>query len=40
MIYDYIDTNEQQTNTYLPAEAVSLNGTYLENIIDGTERFM
>lgn len=35
MIYDFIDTNEQQTNTYLPAEAVSINGTYLENIIDG-----
>lgn len=35
MIYDYVDVNEQQTNTYLPAEAVSLNGTYLENIIEG-----
>lgn len=35
MIYDFVDINEQQTNTYLPAEAVSLNGTYLENIIEG-----
>lgn len=35
MIYDYIDTNEHQSETYLPAEAVSVNGTYLETIIDG-----
>ena len=35
MIYDFIDVNEQQTETYLPAEAVSVNGTYLEEIIDG-----
>lgn len=35
MIYDYVDVNEQQTNTYLPAEAVSINGLYLENAIEG-----
>lgn len=35
MIYDYIDTNEHQSETYLPAEAVSINGTYLETIIEG-----
>lgn len=35
MIYDYIDTVEHESETYLPAEAVSLNGEYLENIIEG-----
>ena len=35
MIYDYIDTTEHTSQTYLPAEAVSLNDVYLENIIDG-----
>lgn len=35
MIYDYVDTVEHESETYLPAEAVSLNGTFLENIIDG-----
>lgn len=35
MIYDFVDTNEQDTQTYLPSEAVSINGTYLENIITG-----
>ena len=35
MIYDYIDTNERTSETYLPAEAVKINGEYLENIIDG-----
>lgn len=34
-MYEFIDVNEQQTTTPLPAEAVSINGTYLENIIDG-----
>ena len=35
MIYDYVDTVEHESETYLPAEAVSLNGTFLENIIGG-----
>lgn len=35
MIYDYIDTVEHESETYLPAEAVSLNGEYLEDIIEG-----
>ena len=35
MIYDYVDTVEHESETYLPAEAVSLNGTFLEEIIDG-----
>lgn len=34
-MYDFIDTNEHTSTTTLPAEAVSLNGTYLENIING-----
>lgn len=34
-MYDFIDVNEEQTNTHLPAEAVSINGTYLENIVAG-----
>lgn len=34
-MYEFIDVNEQQTTTMLPAEAVSLNGTYLENIVPG-----
>lgn len=34
-MYEFIDVNEQQTTTMLPAEAVSLNGTYLENIVSG-----
>lgn len=35
MIYDFIDVTEHSSETYLPAEAVSLNGTYLETIIEG-----
>lgn len=35
MIYDFVDTNEMHTQTYLPTETVSINGTYLENIVDG-----
>ena len=34
-MYEYIDTNDHTSTTTLPVEAVSLNGTYLENIIDG-----
>lgn len=33
-MYDFIDTNERGT-TYLPAEAMSINGTYLEEEIPG-----
>ena len=35
MIYDYVDTVEHESETYLPAEAVSLNGEYLEDLIEG-----
>ena len=34
-MYEFIDINEQQTTTPLPAEAVNINGRYLEDIIDG-----
>ena len=34
-MYEFIDTNEHTSTTPLPVEAVSLNGTYLENIIEG-----
>lgn len=34
-MYEFIDVNEQQTATPLPTEAVSINGTYLETIVDG-----
>lgn len=34
-MYEFIDTNEHTSTTTLPAEAVSINGTYLENIIEG-----
>lgn len=34
-MYEFIDVNEQQTTTPLPAEAVSINGRYLENIVEG-----
>ena len=34
-MYDFIDTNTHTSTTSLPAEAVSINGTYLENIVDG-----
>lgn len=34
-MYEYIDTTEHTSTTPLPVEAVSLNGTYLENIIEG-----
>ena len=35
MIYDYVDTIEHESETYLPAEAVKINGEYLEDIITG-----
>ena len=35
MVYNFIDTDEQQTTTPLPTEAVSMNGTYFENIVEG-----
>lgn len=34
-MYEFIDTNEMQTTTPLPTEAVSMNGTYFENIVEG-----
>jgi predicted phage tail component-like protein len=34
-MYDFIDTNEHTSTTSLPAEAVSIDGTYLENIVSG-----
>lgn len=34
-MYEFIDINEQETTTALPAEAVSINGKYLENIVEG-----
>lgn len=34
-MYGFINTNTHTSTTTLPAEAVSLNGTYLENIIQG-----
>lgn len=35
MIYEFVDTTEHAQNSVLPSEAVSVNGTYLEDIIDG-----
>lgn len=34
-MYDFIDTNRHAVATVLPAEAVSINGTYIEDIVDG-----
>lgn len=34
-MYEFIDTNTHTSTVALPAEAVSINGTYLENIIAG-----
>lgn len=34
-MYEFIDTNGHESTVSLPTEAVSLNGTYLENIIEG-----
>lgn len=34
-MYDFIDTTDHESTVSLPVEAVSLNGTYLENIIEG-----
>ena len=34
-MYDFIDTNGHTSTTSLPAEAVSIDGTYLENIVSG-----
>lgn len=34
-MYEFIDTTTHTSTTTLPAEAVSINGTYLENIIEG-----
>lgn len=34
-MYDFIDTIDSATAPSLPAEAVSINGQYLENIIEG-----
>ena len=35
MMYEFIDTNAAQSNVPLPAEAMSFNGVYLENEVDG-----
>ena len=34
-MYEFIDTTGHESTASLPTEAVSLNGTYLENIIEG-----
>lgn len=34
-MYDFIDTMEVQNNRSLPAEAMSINGVYLENEVEG-----
>lgn len=34
-MYEFIDTTGHESTVSLPTEAVSLNGTYLENIIEG-----
>ena len=34
-MYEFIDTNTHTSTVALPAEAVSINGTYLENIVAG-----
>lgn len=35
MMYEFIDTNAVQSTVPLPAEAMSFNGIYLENEVDG-----
>lgn len=35
MMYEFIDTNEQQQGTPLPEEALQINGQYIENLIEG-----
>lgn len=34
-MYSFVDTNEAQTDAVLPSEALSINGTYIENVITG-----
>lgn len=34
-MYEFIDTNTHESTVALPSEAVSINGTYLENIVSG-----
>ena len=34
-MYDFIDVNEVQAGRKLPAEALQINGEYIENMIDG-----
>ena len=34
-MYKFIDTTESQDNTELPSEALYINGTYIENEIEG-----
>lgn len=34
-MYDFIDTNESQTNGRLPSEAMNFNNSFLENIVPG-----
>ena len=35
MMYEFVDTNEHTSTSVLPTEAVSIDGTYLENVVDG-----
>lgn len=35
MMYGFIDTTEQQQDSPLPAEALQINGEYIENLIEG-----
>ena len=35
MIYEFTDTIEQPGVLPLPAEALQINGEYIENLIDG-----
>lgn len=35
MMYEFIDTNEQHGQYPLPAEALQINGLYIENVIEG-----
>ena len=34
-MYDFIDVTEKQTKNYLPAEALQIDGQYIENVISG-----
>lgn len=34
-MYDFIDTTEVQEGTFIPSEALKINGEFIENLIDG-----